>query len=72
MRKQKNDKRNSHLDQAGLGNCPSLTLIIEALEAFQAFDPATRSGAIALRASEMGADEIDFYEIALQRAGGAA
>ena len=45
---------------------PSLTSIIEALENFQDFLPATRAAAIELCATELGIASYHFYTIALQ------
>jgi hypothetical protein len=44
---------------------PCLTKIIEALEAFQSFEPDTRAAAIALFASDLGIAALHFYAIAL-------
>ena len=44
---------------------PCLTLIIEALEAFQDFSPTIRTAAIALCASELNISQLHFYAIAL-------
>ncbi len=44
---------------------PDLTDIIQALEDFQYFEPATRAAAIALYASELGIAQLHFYAIAL-------
>lgn len=41
-----------------------LTLIIEALESFEAFDPNVKAEAIALCASELGINQLHFYKIA--------
>ena len=44
----------------------SLTSIVEALENFQDFAPATRAAAIDLCATELGIASYHFYTIALQ------
>lgn len=46
-------------------NIPCLTQIIEALEAFQEFEPDTKAAAIALYASELDVATLHFYAIAL-------
>ena len=45
--------------------CSCLTSIVEALEAFQEFEPEVRAAAIALRAKELGISQMHFYAIAL-------
>lgn len=45
--------------------CSCLTSIIEALEAFQEFEPEVRAAAIALRAKELSISQMHFYAIAL-------
>lgn len=42
-----------------------LSDIIQALENFQDFEPAARTAAIALQASELGISQMHFYAIAL-------
>jgi len=49
-----------------------LTSIIEALEAFQAFDPNIKTSAIALYAAELGIAKLHFYAIALYAGFGGA
>lgn len=44
---------------------PDLTDIIQALEDFQYFEPATKAAAIALYASELGIGQLHFYMISL-------
>lgn len=49
-----------------------LTSVVEALQAFQDFEPSIRRSAIALHARELGICEIHFYRIAhLASLGGA-
>ena len=42
-----------------------LTSIVEALEAFQHFEPKVRAVAIALRASQLSVSQLHFYMIAI-------
>lgn len=49
----------------GTGIAPYHTFIVEALESFQSFDPASRRFAISLYAAELGINQLHFYAIAL-------
>jgi hypothetical protein len=45
---------------------PNLTILIEALENFQQFEPTVKARAIALYASELGIPQLHLYAITLQ------
>lgn len=52
------------LGSDAIAPCCCLTSIIEALEAFQEFEPEVRAAAITLRALELGISQLHFYAIA--------
>lgn len=56
----------------GYRELPGFSDIIQALEVFQGFEPATRTAAIALYASELGVCQMHFYAIALHAGLGGA